>query len=122
MRAVPPALSQIPNLRRSFYVDDITLLIAGGRGGYNQDALQAGVRTVERYFNSNGLQCSPQKSKLLVIYPGRHTPPPHHTIQLYSNIGRPIRQVPVIRILGGHIQANGLNSETIRLLVFMPTR
>lgn len=74
MWRLPTALAQIPNLWHSLYADDITLWTAGGSDGDIQDALQARIRSLERYGNSKVLQCPPQESQQLVIYKWRHAP------------------------------------------------
>lgn len=114
MRDLPQHLDQIPGLRHSLYADDITLWTTGGSDGDIQDSLQTAIEVVEKHVTPKGLQCSPQKSELLVIYPGNRTPPENQRIKLWSLSGTPIQTVDTIKILGLHVQTNGRNTTTIQ--------
>lgn len=63
--------SKMKDLHHSLYADDITLWIGGGSDGHIQDALQNAVDTVREYARERGLDCSPEKSELLVYPPRR---------------------------------------------------
>lgn len=118
MRGLPPLLSQIPDLKHSIYADDVTLWVSKGNDAHIEETLQQAVQIVEDYVRPRGLECSPQKSELLLLREqrgsrGARSPQSKITILVGGN---PIPEVPTIRILGLYIQNKGRNAETLNRL------
>lgn len=119
MIGLPELLDNIHGLQYSLYADDVTLWVPGGSDGQIQDTLQRAIEVIETYVIPRGLNCSPEKSALLLYRPtsrGRRTDSVAPDIQLFTCGGQRIPTVSSIRVLGLRIQANGHNSETILAL------
>ncbi|XP_037526368.1 uncharacterized protein LOC119403510 [Rhipicephalus sanguineus] len=119
MMGFPVRLGEIDGLHHALYADDITLWVDKGSDGQIECTLQAAVSEVEDYLRDTGLRISPLKSELLIYRPRRRSRPTGEPrqcelIQLYTQDGSCILQVPKIRVLGMHIAAKGSNGETIR--------
>ncbi|XP_077560639.1 uncharacterized protein LOC144175440 [Haemaphysalis longicornis] len=118
MIGVARRLEQVSNIRYTIYADDITLWSTGGSDSQIEAALQEAVTAVEEHLRPTGLKCSPTKSELLVIPPpGTRRPTKQHTpINVVTQDGMPITQVPTIRVLGLHIQDSHHNNVTVQKL------
>ncbi|XP_037509019.1 uncharacterized protein LOC119385697 [Rhipicephalus sanguineus] len=119
MMGLPVRLGEIDGLHHALYADDITLWVDKGSDGQIECTLQAAVSAVEAYLRDTGLRISPLKSELLIYHPRRWSRPTGEPrqcelIQLYTQDGSCIPQVPKMRILGMHIAANVSNGETMR--------
>ncbi|KAH9376002.1 hypothetical protein HPB48_010193 [Haemaphysalis longicornis] len=81
-----------------------------------QDALQKAADAVQQYASVRGLQCSPEKSELIILRrKPRGKPLEQTTIQIKLQ-GSDIPVVPTIRILGLYIQQDGGGTLTIQRL------
>lgn len=65
-----------PKIRYCIYADDVTIWATGGSDGDIEAGLQAAIDAVETALGDTGLQCSPQKSQLLII-----PPPPEAVVE-----------------------------------------
>lgn len=52
-------LASIPNLKHTFYADDLTLWCTSGSPGSVQDTLQQGIDAVTSYLDTAGLSPEP---------------------------------------------------------------
>lgn len=121
MIPVADSLADLPHVRHTIYADDVTLWVAGGATGHIQDRLQEAVHRIEGCLQGTGLQCSPQKSELLIL------PPPGHwrksaeeeaaNIVLRTGDNGIIPHVSSIRVLGMHINAGKGNTLAIDRLI-----
>lgn len=109
------ALRAIPALSHAFYADDITLWVTTGNLGDMETALQAGVDAVAAHARAIGLSCSPTKSELLLLRPGRMAPLSPSPLTVYLD-GTPIPLVSTLRILGLFLQSNGKHTTLITRL------
>ncbi|KAG0430878.1 hypothetical protein HPB47_022300 [Ixodes persulcatus] len=114
MRGLPAKLAHLPHIQHSLYADDITLWTNKGRDGDTQDNLQEAVRIIEEDAADCGLQCSPHKSELLLLYRGKHQPKGPQRITLTTKLGETIPEVDTIKVLGLLIQRDGHNTEFVR--------
>ncbi|KAM7312533.1 uncharacterized protein ISCGN_009438 [Ixodes scapularis] len=116
-RKLPEQLEEIPHIRRTLYADDLTIWTTSGSEGSKQDALQTAVDTVQRYLTSGNLQCSAEKSELLLLHRrNKRHPDQNSNIELYLDGSIPIPTVPRLRVLGLHLQADGRANYTIQTL------
>lgn len=118
MIGLPEELNKIKNLNHTIYADDLALWVAGGSDGDIQNTLQEAIHRVEEFLSSRGLECSPEKSELLVKKyrkSTKETPREHELITLILQ-KRPIPKVNTIKILGLRIQENDSNTEAVRAL------
>ncbi|XP_077539808.1 uncharacterized protein LOC144152414 [Haemaphysalis longicornis] len=117
MIGLPAELKKIEGLHHSIYADDLTLWVTGGSDGAIQDTLQEAINTIETYIEPRGLVCSPEKSEILLYQAnrGRRKGSYKSTIELQAKGGL-IPIVPMIKVLGLRIQANGHNTEALRML------
>lgn len=106
MRKLPEALSQIAGIRYALYADDITIWTPAGSLGEQENALQSAIDTVQNYVQPRGLQCSAEKSELILIKERRGQKRPDPPLYLHLR-GQTIPQVKSLRILGMHLQEGG---------------
>ncbi|XP_037565503.1 uncharacterized protein LOC119445258 [Dermacentor silvarum] len=78
-----------------------------------EDTLQAAAICVETEAIRCGLHCSPDKSEVIRIQGHHYKSPGNLNILLH---GVPIREVPLIRILGLWLQSDGKANHTLQLL------
>lgn len=108
---IPKRLERIPHLHFSLYADDITLWVPSGSDALIEEALQAGAQVVVEEARAAGLNCSPEKSELLLLPPKRRSvAPPNIKIQIGTNT---VPTVESIKILGLLIQRNRANTQFI---------
>ncbi|KAG0445091.1 hypothetical protein HPB47_023760 [Ixodes persulcatus] len=69
MIGLPKILDKIKGLNHGLYADDVTLWVTSGSEAQIEETLQRAAEAVDRYATERGLSCSPQKSKLLLVYP-----------------------------------------------------
>nr|XP_054925839.1 uncharacterized protein LOC129384406 [Dermacentor andersoni] len=109
----------IANLRsKTFHLpnrDDITLWTRGTSTGEQETRLQEAVNIIERYLNTCGLHCAPDKSELLVLGACNRGRPPSHDAPDPQVLlqGVPIPKVDSLRILGVDIDKDGSGSATL---------
>ncbi|XP_054917432.1 uncharacterized protein [Dermacentor andersoni] len=109
----------IANLRsKTFHLpnrDDITLWTRGTSTGEQETRLQEAVNIIERYLNTCGLHCAPDKSELLVLGARTRGRPPSHDAPDPQVLlqGVPIPKVESLRILGVHMHKDGSGSATL---------
>ncbi|XP_070387972.1 uncharacterized protein [Dermacentor albipictus] len=106
---LPRLLDTVPGIFHALYADDITLWTRGACTGEQEARLQEAVNIIERYLNTCGLHCAPDKSELLVLgertrgWPPSHdAPDPQVLLQ-----GVPMPKVGSLRVLGVHIHKDG---------------
>lgn len=122
MMRLPEKLNEIEGLHHSLYADDITLWTTNGSEGQIQDTLQRATDAVQQYARASGLQCSPEKSELLVVRRIRKgTPYDESPIQLTLE-DHEIPRVERIRILGLHIEQDGGGAYMIQRLTQTSTQ
>lgn len=114
MRELPPLLSAIPTVNHALYADDLTLWVAQGSTGRQQDSLQAAIDVIQEYLQERGLKCAPEKSALITLcartYKKRTDPIPDPDLFIDNH---PVPNVASLRILGLNISKNGSGSSTI---------
>ncbi|XP_037558388.1 uncharacterized protein LOC119435734 [Dermacentor silvarum] len=113
MIGVARALQQIPNIGYTLYADDITIWTNSGSLAEKEYTLQAAAICVETEAIRCGLHCSPDKSEVIRIQGHHYKSPGNLNILLH---GVPIREVPLIRILGLWLQSDGKANHTLQLL------
>ncbi|KAM7305529.1 hypothetical protein ISCGN_015426 [Ixodes scapularis] len=64
---LPDKLKNIPKVEHAIYADDITIWCKSGSNGQVEERLQAAADITAEYARSRGLQCTPEKSELLVL-------------------------------------------------------
>ncbi|XP_037568136.2 uncharacterized protein LOC119449009 [Dermacentor silvarum] len=123
MRTLPPKLSEVRGLRHTLYADDITLWTCEGSDGTVEETLQHATDIVVQHLKAAGLECSQNKSELLLIRPpdrSKHkSPPPHIAIRVNQ---QPVTHVETIRVLGMILQQNRRNLITIDQLQMTVTQ
>ncbi|KAG0440829.1 hypothetical protein HPB47_016164 [Ixodes persulcatus] len=67
MISLPQKLKNIPKVEHAIYADDITIWCKSGSDGQVEERLQAAADITAEYARSRGLQCSPEKSELLIM-------------------------------------------------------
>ncbi|XP_037566572.1 uncharacterized protein LOC119445973 [Dermacentor silvarum] len=72
---LPRLLDTVPGICHDLYADDITLWTRGASTGEQEDHLQEAFNIIERYLNTCGLHCAPDKSELWARTPGRPPKP-----------------------------------------------
>uniref|UniRef100_L7M065 Putative tick transposon n=1 Tax=Rhipicephalus pulchellus TaxID=72859 RepID=L7M065_RHIPC len=125
MIGLPARLNSIYGIHHSVYADDITIWACEGSDGEIEQRLQEAVATIEEYLDGTGLECSPDKSELLLYRPTLKGRPPkgysrdraYEEIQIHTKNGRTIPIVEQIRVLGLIIESKGTNGETVKRLV-----
>ncbi|XP_037564850.1 uncharacterized protein LOC119444539 [Dermacentor silvarum] len=105
--------TQVPNIGYTLYADDITIWTNTGSLAEKEDTLQAAAICVETEAIRCGLHCSPDKSEVIRIQGHHYKSPGNLNILLH---GVPIREVPLIRILGLWLQSDGKANHTLQLL------
>ncbi|XP_070394080.1 uncharacterized protein [Dermacentor albipictus] len=117
-------LERIEGTNHNVYVDDITIWTTkdASEGGM-EDRLQELMEAIENHLEGTGLECSPEKSELLLYRPRRLGKPSrdvaelHKTgIRLTKRKGTEIPMVQKVRVLRLWIEARGRNAETITRL------
>ncbi|XP_037580255.1 uncharacterized protein LOC119463486 [Dermacentor silvarum] len=108
-----------PGIRHCLYADDVTIWATGGSDGDIEAGLQAAVDAVESALSGTGLQCSPQKSQLLILPPpGRHrkkaSQEAAENIIVRTSDGVPIPHVPGLRVLGMFVDGTQTNATAIK--------
>lgn len=124
MIGLPEKLEDIEGINHSLYADDITIWISQGSDGEIEQKLQEAVCKVEEYLTGTGLECSPEKSELLLYRPTLKGRPPkgyikereYEEIHIRTKNGGAIPIVEQIRVLGLNIESKGTNGETLRKL------
>lgn len=124
MIGLPEMLNKIEGINHTIYADDITIwTIENTNAGQMEARLQEAVEAVESYLTDTGLECSPEKSELLLYRPRKMGRPPKGTsefqvngITLTSKCGRTIPIVQRIRVLGLWLEAKGTNNEVMTRL------
>ncbi|XP_037558207.1 uncharacterized protein LOC119435411 [Dermacentor silvarum] len=107
---LPNHLSQVPDIRFSFYADDITVWANRGSDADMEHNLQSALKIIDSRCRARGLACSPSKSELFLYCPRRHDP-----VNLSLTIGNhPIPLVSKIRILGLLLHSHGAHGDTIQ--------
>ena len=115
MMGLPKRLDIYPKVRHSIYADDITLWCATGSDGLTQYYLQRAANEVAKYAKEIGLECSFQKSELLLKFePGRKNITAD--VQIYLD-GHQIPQVEEIKVLGLHVHQKPKNTTIINKIV-----
>ncbi|XP_037564350.1 uncharacterized protein LOC119443708 [Dermacentor silvarum] len=99
--------------RYTLYADDIEIWTNTGSLAEKEDTLQAAAICVETEAIRCGLHCSPDKSEVIRIQGHHYKSPGNLNILLH---GVPIREVPLIRILGLWLQSDGKANHTLQLL------
>lgn len=102
MAPLSRTLASIPNLKHTFYADDLTLWCTSGSPGAVEETLQQGIDAVVSYLDKVGLSPAPEKSELLLIAKTRYQRQHNQLINL-TMAGHPIPRVSSCRILGLHI-------------------
>lgn len=110
---LPRKLNGIEGTRHTLYADDVTIWTSQGSDGQIETALQEAADIVDAHARWAGLECSPQKSELLVIRNnGRACKTKPNRIQLKIQ-GNEIPEVDTMRVLGMYIQSNRCNKVTL---------
>ncbi|KAH7934883.1 hypothetical protein HPB52_001825 [Rhipicephalus sanguineus] len=104
MNQLPLSLNRIPNIRHTLYADDVTVWTTTGSDGQIEKALQRDVDAVAEYVARAGLECSVEKSELLLLRPPdyrkvKYPPPPTITTRI---AGSEIPVVQQMRVFGLH--------------------
>lgn len=124
MSQLPQLLDCIPNIRHTLYADDVTVWTTTGSDGQIEEALQRAVDTVAGYVACAGLECSVEKSELLLLRPPdyrkvKHPPLPTITLRM---AGSEIPIVQHMRVLGLHVQAGRGNTVALERLAVTVTQ
>ncbi|XP_075553674.1 uncharacterized protein LOC142586314 [Dermacentor variabilis] len=95
--------------------DDITLRTRNASTGEQEARLQEAVNIIERYLNTCGFHCAPDKSELLILGACTRSRPPSHDAPDSQVLlqGVPIPKVDSLRVLGVHIHKDGPGSATL---------
>lgn len=117
-------LDRIEGINHTVYADDITIWTTKDASeGDMENRLQGAVEAIENHLEGTGLECSPEKSELLLYRPRRFGKPSRDVAELHkrgirltTRKGTEIPMVQKIRVLGLWIEARGTNTETITRL------
>lgn len=106
MCTLPSSLDEIPGLRHTIHVDDVSLWTTMGSDGQIEEPLQRAANAVVSHVTQARLACLESKSELLLLSPpdrhrNKHLSQP--AIHVYVN-GVAVLQVDHMRILGLFIQ------------------
>ncbi|XP_075539694.1 uncharacterized protein LOC142574518 [Dermacentor variabilis] len=112
---LPRLLDTVPGILHALYADDITLWTRGTSTGEQEVRLQEAVNVIERYLNTCGLHCAPDKSEMLELGARTRGRPPSHDAPDPQVLlqGGPIPKVESLRVLGVHIHKDGSGSATL---------
>lgn len=123
MIGVAERLQRVPEVRHTIYADDITLWVPGGSDRHLEESLQRAINEIETHLEGTGLKCSPNKSELPIIKPGRQVKTidpnvtrPRDEINIYTSDSHSIPKVEKLRILGMFVDCHRQNEETIKRL------
>lgn len=121
MIPVANSLADLPSVHHTIYADDVTLWVKGGATGHIQEQLQEAIDRIETQLQGAGLQCSPQKSELLVLPPAGHWRKSAEAeaaeIVLHTGDNGTIPHVASIRVLGMHINRGSGNATAVDRLI-----
>lgn len=109
-------LEDIPDIRHSFYADDITIWTTKGSLAEKEERLQFAAKTIEEYTRERGLQCSADKSELIRFSKSkkqRTDPSLRLEVKLEGNI---IPEKTTVRILGMWLQSNQRCLHTLNMI------
>ncbi|KAG0431721.1 hypothetical protein HPB47_021515 [Ixodes persulcatus] len=107
---LPEKLKNIPKVEHTIYADDITIWCKSGSHGQVEERLQATADITAEYARSRGLQCTQEKSELLVM---RN---PREGLITHINVKMDEQEVPKpqeVRILGQLIPLGRNNKSTL---------
>lgn len=111
MLSISETLYQIPDVKYSLYVDDITIRMKLGSDGYIQDTLQEAADAVATRARLTNLERSPDKSELLLLSANKCDLP---NIQIKLG-GKQVPVVDKIHVLGMYIQSNRFDTYTLQM-------
>lgn len=67
LRGLPEALRAVSGVEHAIYADDVTLWCRTGSDAEIEERLQEAAGIVEKYAESCGMKCAPEKSELLIL-------------------------------------------------------
>ncbi|KAM7287767.1 hypothetical protein ISCGN_031458 [Ixodes scapularis] len=119
LKGLPEVLNNIPGIEHAIYADDITIWCKSGSDAQVEESLQRAANAVASYAKDCGLQCSPQKSELLV-FKNPYSRQPPADLNIYIN-GQEVPKPKEVRILGQIPCQSGRNLSTINKLTTSTT-